>query len=293
MSLTSKRTLAATLGLSLILAVPAVAPAQNPEGHLVLLGGGDRPAYVMDRIAELAGGQSGRVLVVPIAHPDPDQVSPSLVTELETAGVSQAEVLSFDRQSADSWENLERVKQATGVFFTGGDQELLASSLAGTRLLGEIRALYDRGGVVAGSSAGATALGTLMITGAAQPNQDPDRAVRSIRVGTVATRPGLDFLPGSIIDQHFLHRRRHNRLLTATLENPELLAIGIDEATAVVVGPGRRFEVLGENLVAVYDLSWGSPVDTDFNGNLTANGITLHLLASGQAFDLEAKGVEP
>jgi len=267
--------------------------SQQSQGRLVLLGGGERPGYVMDRIAGLAGGRSGRVIVVPNANRRPEEATKSLSDELLTAGVARVEVLSFDRQTADSWENLERIEQATGLFFTGGDQARLVSALEGTELLGAMRALFDRGGVIAGTSAGATALGGLMITGATEPNQDPDRAVRSIRTGTVATRPGLGFLPDAIVDQHFVRRRRHNRLLTAVLEHPELLGIGIDESTAIVVGPGRRFEVLGENLVLVYDLSWGGPADTDRNGNLTATGISLHLLASGQSFNLDARGVEP
>jgi cyanophycinase len=247
----------------------------------------------MDRIAELAGGRSGRVLVVPAASPTPDQAAASLSADLQMAGAGRVETLLFDHDSADSWENLERVKQATGLFFAGGDQARLTQALEGTEMLGAMLALYDRGGVVAGTSAGATALGELMILGAAQPNQDPDRSVRSIRVGNVATRAGLGFLEKAVVDQHFVRRRRHNRLLTAVLENPALLGIGIDESTAIVVGPEGRFEVLGENLVTIYDLSWGSPVDTDRNGNLTANGISLHLLSSGQSFDLQARGVVP
>lgn len=293
MSQALERTLTWAALLAALVAGPTAAQTEGPAGHLVLLGGGERPSYVMDRVAELAGGRSGRVLIVPLASPNPEEASRSLVTELETSGVGKVEVLTFDRESADSWENLERVNQATGVFFTGGDQQRLASALSGTELLGAMLELYYRGGVVAGTSAGATALGGLMVLGAAEPDQDPDRAVRTIRVGTVATRPGLGFMPIAIVDQHFVHRRRHNRLLTAALENPGLLGVGIDESTAIVVGPANRFEVLGENLVVVYDLSWGSPVDTDRNGNLTANGISLHLLASGQGFDLEDRGVEP
>ncbi len=285
-----------TAALAVLLSTAAVLTTAQPSaplGHLVLIGGGARPSYVMDRIAELAGGRSARVLVVPVASSRPDEAAEALVAELERAGVGQVEVLSYDAQSTDSWETLERVNQASGIMFAGGDQAELAASLRGTRLLDNIRELYDRGGVIAGTSAGATALGSLMILGGATPDADPDRAIRVIRAGAVATAPGLDLLPGSIVDQHFIQRRRHNRLLTAVLENPGLLAIGIDEETAIIVGPPSRLEVLGENLVAIYDLSWGSPVDTDRAGNLAADGISMHLLRSGQVFDLEGRGVAP
>lgn len=289
-----RRTLPVLGALAVVaLAWPLAAQTEGPRGHLVLLGGGDRPSYVMDRIAGLAGGRSGRMLIVPLASPKPEAAAGALRAELETAGVGMVEVLTFDRQSADSWENQERVNQASGIFFAGGDQTRLAAALRGTELLRRIAELYDRGGVVAGDSAGASVLGSLMVTGGARPDQDPDRAVRAIKAGTVAVEPGLDLLPGVIVDQHFVRRRRHNRLLNAMLENPGLLAIGIDESTAIVVGPPTRFEVLGESLVAVYDLSWGSSVDTDRNGNLAANGISFHLLASGQGFDLQGLNVEP
>jgi len=295
MNRTRTRALWWALGTLAVLVSNGALPAQqqSARGHLVLLGGGDRPSYVMDRVAELAGGRSGRILVVPIASPKPEEAAASLSADLQTAGAGRVELLTFDRDSADSWENLERVRQATGLFFAGGDQARLAAILEGSEMLGAMLALYERGGVVAGTSAGATALGEVMILGAAQPNQDPDRGIRSIRVGNVATRAGLGFFEKAIVDQHFIRRRRHNRLLTAVLENPTLLGIGIDESTAIVVGPEGRFEVLGESLVTVYDLSWGSPVDTDRNGHLTASGISLHLLSSGQSFDLQGRGVVP
>ena len=259
----------------------------------MLIGGGERPSYVMDRVAELAGGRSGRVLIVTLASSRPAEAADQIRGELETAGVGQVAVLDFDHETADDWETLERVNQATGIFFAGGDQSRLASVLRDTQLLERIAELYERGGVVAGTSAGATAVGSLMVTGSVDANQDPDRAVRSIRTGRVATEAGLGLMPDVIVDQHFIRRRRHNRLLSAALENPKLLAIGIDESTAIVVGPASEFEVLGENMVAVYDLSWASGVETDRNGNLAANGISLHLLRSGQVFDLQGRGVAP
>lgn len=273
--------------------LPVSGESEQPRGHLVLIGGGERPGYLMERIAELAGGSAARILVVPLAHPQPDEASSELVEELMLAGAGRAEVLSFDPETADGWETLERVKQASGIFLAGGDQSQLGTALRGTELDLEIRRLYQRGGVVAGTSAGATVLGSSMVTGAAEPNQDPDRAVPTIRAGTVAIEPGLELLPGVIVDQHFIARRRQNRLLSALLESPETLAVGIDEATAIVVGPASGFEVLGEGLVVVYDQTRASAVESDGNGDLSASGIALHLLRSGQRFDLQARAVEP
>ncbi len=281
------------VGVALLLwTVPASPGAEAPAGSLVLLGGGERSDAVMSRVAELAGGSEARVLVVSIAHPDPDAAGAALVRELETAGVGKAEVLSFDRETAGSWENRQRVAQSSGIFFAGGDQSRLAAALRETELLEGIRELYRRGGVVAGDSAGASALGTVMITGAAGPG-DPDRAVPTIRAASLALEPGLDLLPGTIVDQHFLARRRQNRLLSALLENPQLLAIGIDEATAIVVEAPSRFDVVGEGLVVVYDLAQAGPVAADGNGILAADGIVLHLLRSGRRFDLAERRPVP
>ncbi len=284
---------ALTVLAALLSAAPATGGSEAPQGHLVLHGGGERPLYLMRRIAELAGGADGRVLVVPLANPEPGEAGSGLKEELERAGAGRVEILSLDGPVIDSWENRARVDQASGVFFAGGDQSRLAAALRGTELLERVRELHRRGGVVAGTSAGATVLGRLMILGPAQPNQDPDRAVGTIRAGTLAVEPGLGLLPDTIVDQHFLARRRHNRLLTALLENPALLAIGIDEATAVVIGPPDRLEVLGEGLVAVYDASRAGPVEPDGQGNLAVTGIVLHLLKPGQGFDLRTRAPEP
>lgn len=271
---------------SLLVALPAPARSEIARGHLVLIGGGDRPGDLMERIAELAGGAEAQFLIVPAGHPDPAGTSAELAAELTAAGAGRVETLDLDQENTDRWENHQRIDQATGIFLTGGDQSRLAAALRGTEILERVRRLHRRGGVVAGTSAGATALGSLMILGPAEPNQDPDRAVPAIRAGSLALEPGLDFLPGSIVDQHFLSRRRHNRLLTALLENPGLFGLGIDEGTAVVVGPENRLEVLGAGLVAVYDLANASAVETDARGNLSAGDIRLHLLGEGQEFDL-------
>lgn len=274
-------------------AVPALGPAEPAGGHLVLVGGGSRPAAVDARIVELAGGADATLLVVPVAHPDPGAAGPALVAELIAAGAGRVEVLDLEVPDADRWENHRRVDQASGIFLSGGDQAELAVALRGTELLERIRRLHRRGGVVAGTSAGATALGDLMILGPAEPNQDPDRAVAAIRAGSLAIEPGLDLLSGVIVDQHFLARRRHNRLLTAVLENPGRLGIGIDEATAIVVGPRGRFEVLGEGQVIVYDLAGAGVAEAKDGALLSASDVVLHLLTGGQRFDLGTRRLEP
>lgn len=244
----------------------------------------------MDRIVSAAGGRSARILVIPLAHPRPEEEAAEIVAELERSGAGSAEALDLVPDQPDSWETLQRVEQATGVFLSGGDQSRLATALRGTELLASIRALYARGGVVAGESAGATALGSVMIVGAGEKSNDPDRSSRGIKEGGVVLEPGFGLLEKAIVDQHFLKRRRQNRLLSALLLNPKLLAIGIDEQTAVVIRSGR-LEVLGEGLVTIYDLSWGSRVKSDPNGNLGASGMTLSLLISGQVYDLASRSV--
>lgn len=290
-SLQKSGTLGTLLTLLFCLASPALSQnGRGTQGKLVLLGGGGRPSYVMDRIVSASGGRSGRILVIPFAHPRPEEEAAEIIAELGRSGVGSAEALNLVPEEPDSWETLQRLDQATGVFLSGGDQGRLANALRGTELLTSIRALYARGGVVAGESAGATALGSVMIVGGGDKTNDPDRSSRGIKEGGVVLEPGFGMLEKAIVDQHFLKRRRQNRLLSALLLNPKLLAIGIDEETAVVIRSGR-LEVLGEGLVTIYDLSWGGRVKKDANGNLGASGMTLNLLISGQVYDLASRSV--
>ena len=280
---TALRTLAA-----LLLSTGPTAAAST-HGHLVIIGGGERPSYLIEEIVTLAGGLEARLVIIPVASSEPTETAEYQKEQFEKAGAGEVDYLLFDAGTVDAPEHLAAVERATGIFLSGGDQRRLTEAMNGSQLLEGVRRLYARGGVVAGTSAGAAVMSPLMITGDEHLNDDPDQAFETIKAGNIDTRPGFGLLPGTIVDQHFVARRRHNRLISLVLEHPELLGIGIDESTAIVVGPPNRFEVRGESLVVIYDAARAERTGTDGNGNLSGSDLQLHVLRNGQAFDLEQR----
>ena len=290
---------AALAALAAILAVstvrsssPAVTEAilqeARPAGWLVIVGGGRRPPAMMDRLVARAGSDTARFVVIPNASSDPQEVGTDQAGQLMEHGAAEARVLFFEREGADDPANLEAVRSATGIFFSGGAQRRLADALIGTTLLEEIRRLYARGGTVAGTSAGAAVMSPLMITGD-EAKVDPERDEPFARIVTrnVVIRDGFDLLPGTIIDQHFVRRKRLNRLISLVLERPDLVGIGIDESSAVEVRPGgRTFEVIGQGQVIVFDARQGQTGTAE--ELLAARGVTMHVLVPGDVFDLDA-----
>ncbi len=283
------RLLAVSGAALLLLAEPAAA---QPAGTLVIIGGGSRPWPMMERIVELAGGAGCRMVVVPTASAEPLETALYQTWQLERAGCPSVSFVRFDRDSADDDSVHATFDGATGVFFSGGDQRRLAAALRGTRLLERIRGIRDAGGVLAGTSAGAAVMSGIMITGD-EIGRPEDPAFDRIAAGVVATDAGFGLLEGAIVDQHFVARRRQNRLLSLVLEHPTLLGVGIDEATAIEVGPSGRLRVLGEGSVVVYDASGAAGIRADARGNLGGADLRLHLLLPGDAFDLRTRAPLP
>jgi cyanophycinase len=270
-------------------AAPAPASAGPARGYLLIIGGGERTGDVMARFVQLAGGPRARIAVIPNASSVPDEVGPEQVAELVATGAGHAVELNLTREPPDATTTLEAFEGTTAVFFCGGDQSRLTAALGGTPLLERIRQLYAEGGVVGGTSAGAAVMSGVMITGDERRRAEEDEAFSVILKDDVVTSAGFDLLEGTIVDQHFLARRRHNRLISLVLEHPERLGIGIDEDTAILVSPDRTFEVLGRRQVLVLDASSARNLGADAEGRLSGEGLALHLLRAGQRFDLASR----
>jgi cyanophycinase len=214
------------------------APVKLTSGSLVICGGADIPAAAMERFVQLAGGQNARIVVI-TSTMRPDEVQEEVDEWLELLDddkVASVEVLhtrSHDR--ADEKSFVQPLQVATGVWFTGGSQAVLADTYLNTRTETELRSLLERGGVIGGISAGAAVMSQVMIRGG------DDEA----EIGE-----GFGFLPGAVIDQHFLARNRQARLMGALAKNPDLFGLGIDEGTALVI-EGRKITVLGSSKVVV------------------------------------------
>jgi cyanophycinase len=254
---------------SLCLCLVAVAQTVGPRnGSLVIVGGGQIGPEIMKRFLDLAGGPDAPIVLIPTADTQDRPASAYQDNRnLRTAGAKNVIVLhTHDRQKADSEEFVAPLRQARGVWFAGGRQWRLVDSYLHTRTEKELHALLDRGGVIGGTSAGATIQGSYLVRGAREGNQI---------MMAKGYEEGFGFLKSVAIDQHLLKRHRENGLIEVVKVHPELLGIGIDESTAIVV-QGDRFEVVGASKVAIYD-----PRRQPF-----------YFLSAGDRFNLRTRGIE-
>jgi cyanophycinase len=277
------------LAMAGLVTAGSVAPpsAERARGSLVIIGGGDRSEAMMRRFVELAGGRGARIAVVPNASSEPEVTGRALVAELDSLG-ARAFVYHLDRAAAMTQASARPLDSAGGIWFSGGDQARVTAALAGTPALRAMQRRYREGAVVGGTSAGAAIMSDSMITGNQTPPGDTT-GYYGDEYPTIARRrveivPGLGFLPGAIVDQHFIRRERHNRLLSAVLERPSLLGVGIDESTALEVGSDGRWRVLGESAVVVYDARRARVTDHR-EPLLGATGLRVHVLPAGGVFD--------
>jgi len=261
------------------------------KGHLVIIGGGDKPSYTMQKIVDYAGGPASKIIIIPNASSDPIGSAEYNVEEFKNLGCTNVDYILFNRADADKDSLVKKLEGATGIFFSGGDQAFLTRDMLGTKLLEKVYEIYYNGGVISGTSAGAAVMSKLMITGNELINKDTTDIFISIQKNNVEVKEGFGFVKTAFIDQHFIKRKRLNRTISVVLENPDLLGIGIDESTSIIVNPDETFEVLGENQVIVYDASDCSNIKHDKNGNLGAESLTMHILLSGDKFDIENKEV--
>ena len=254
------------------------APPRMPGGSLVICGGGKMPDPVRERFVELAGGPSARILVIPTAHSYAD--GPTVNRAIEAWNGQRVEWIKLfhtrSRQQADDPEFVRPLTEATGVWFGGGRQEMLADAYLGTEVERQLMALLARGGVIGGTSAGAAIMSRMMIVSGRS----------EAKLGQ-----GFDFLPGVVVDQHFLKRWRRPRLLGVVCSHPDLIGLGIDEQTALVVDlRGKRLHVIGNSYVVACvpetsNSKPGEPLSTSNTGLTTAR---LEILRPGDEADLSA-----
>ena len=255
------------------------APVKGPEnGHLVIAGGGKLDGTgILEKFVELAGGEKAEIVVIPTAGTDlyigfPDREKQLRAMFLDR-GAAMVEVLhTRDPNEADNTEFAVAVMTATGVWFTCGRQWRLVDAYANTVTLEAIRGVLARGGVVGGSSAGATIQGSYLVRG--------DTSGNTIMMGD--HKEGFSLLTNSAIDQHLLRRNRQFDMYSVLAKHPSLLGIGLDEGTAIVV-KGYQCEVIGKSYVAIYNGSLNSEKFPMLSQN---DFRPFHLLREGDRFDL-------
>jgi cyanophycinase len=266
-----RRTLAVIFVLA-IAAIPVPARAQDvgPErGSLVIVGGNLQDPAIYQRFIDLAGGPRANIVVIPTAGggQDYDPLYAGLKPFHDLGAYNVTVVHTYDRDEADTDAFTAPIRAATGVWFPGGRQWRLADAYLGTRTEEALRGVLERGGVIGGSSAGATILGSYLVRG--------DTETNTIMMGD--HEQGFGFLRNVGIDQHVLRRNRQFDLVEVIEAHPELLGIGIDENTAIVVR-GDGFEVMGAGYVLIYD-----------HDRTVGDGGAFYFLAPGDRFNLATR----
>ena len=264
--------------------MPSRANPETPRGWIIPIGGKLLDDAILERFVALSGGRDARIAVIPTASREPD-VGVFYERVFSRLGARRAKALHFEeRIDCDDRDWLAWLESASGIFFTGGNQLKLASTLGGTPAARVLRARNAAGVHVAGTSAGAAFLSEHMIAYGA------DGATP--RAGMVTMCAGLGLTNRVIVDQHFTQRERLGRLLTALAYNPFAIGLGVDEDTAAFISPDDIVEVQGTGAVTVVDpadVRTSTIAEAVPGEALTFVGVKVHVIPVGGTFNLNAR----
>ena len=257
------------------------------KGTLIIIGGhedrdpeGDRK--ILREVARRVDG--GKVVLATVASHQPEGYFDDYEKAFSDLGLGGlVELYVEDRAEASDAEKLSVIDDAAAIFFSGGDQLRITSQIGDTGIEEKVRALYERGGLIAGTSAGASVMSdTMLVKGTSSETH---------RIGDLHMSPGLGLMRDVIIDQHFAERGRFGRLLGAVAHNPRVLGIGIDEDTAAVV-EGDEFEVIGSGAIYVVDgehCTHSNVAEARPERVLSMHDVCVHVLGTGDRFDLKGR----
>ncbi|PYP80627.1 MAG: cyanophycinase [Gemmatimonadetes bacterium] len=258
------------------------------KGTLIIIGGHEDRTDERKILRAVADrlGDDGKIVVCTVASAEPE----SLWEEYETAfrAIGAPHVFRLDiesREEATTPRAMRILEGATGVFFTGGDQLKITSQIGDTPVFSRVQEIFEGGGVIAGTSAGASAMSETMLVA---NNGEASYRIKS----ALLMAPGLGLAQDMLIDQHFAERGRMARLIGAVSQNPRVLGIGIDEDTAIIVEHNRSFRVLGAGAVYVVDgstVSYSNLGEEDSERTLSSYDIKVHMLSQGDRFDLHTR----
>jgi cyanophycinase len=257
------------------------------SGHsrLLVIGGAERygpgGTEILRRFVGLAGGPAAELIVIATASAEPAVLEAEYAALFTRLGAGRVRALRLDnRAQANEPAVVKALATATGVFFTGGDQLRITTVLGGTLADSALQRLVQTGTIVlGGTSAGAAMMSGTMILGGDSPG---------VTRASVRTGPGLEFLPGVLIDMHFAERGRLNRLLSAVALYPHELGLGIDEDTAILA-EGDSFEVLGTGAVTIVDAGAAADIRVPADGPIALTGARVHVLPAGCRFELSGR----
>ena len=267
--------------------MPSKVPDGQTRGWIIPIGGAenkenDRP--ILERFVRASGGEAADIVVIPTAS-RMHETGPRYEQIFRDIGAPRVTVMDFDtRRDCQEAGRLQRIQEATGIFFTGGNQLRLTTLLGGTPVAKLIRSQNAHGVTVGGTSAGASILSEHMIASGDEGS--------AMIAGSVRLAPGLGLTNRFIIDQHFRQRDRLGRLLTALAYNPFAVGIGLDEDTAAFIGPDETVEIEGSGGVTIVD---GSQVSYSSIGQIADGqavcvlGLQVHVLVAGATFNMHTR----
>ena len=271
-----------------------------PKGKLIAIGGnedkgfGTNESYSLDfvesgilrHVVNHGGGEKARIEVIPTASSIPDEVGQNYIKAFTKLGCESIGILNIrTKKKANDPANVERIKKADIVMFSGGDQRRLSKIFRNSEIL---KTLHDRymndNIVIAGTSAGAVGMSETMIFGGS--------AAYALLKGAVKLMPGMGFMDKVIFDSHFVVRGRFGRLSEAVALNPDQLGLGLGEDTGVVVTEGNKFQVIGSGMIIVFDgskLVHNNAAILEAGTPMSISNMIMHVLANGDEFDIDKK----
>src|SRR3954469_4071256 len=262
-----------------------MAEESRRRGCLIIIGGGEDKKGDRAILREVARHvRGGKLVLATVASHRPEGYFDEYQKAFDDLDVGElVELYVEERAEAHDREKLSVLDDAAGVFFSGGDQLRITSQIGDTGIEAKVRAIYDRGGVVAGTSAGASVMSeTMLVKGTSKETH---------RIGDLNMAPGMGLIRDVIIDQHFAERGRFGRLLGAVAHNPRVLGLGIDEDTAAIV-EGDEFRVIGSGAVYVVDgtdVSYCNVAEARAESALSMHDVRVHVLSNGDSFDLKQR----
>jgi cyanophycinase len=267
--------------------MPSKVPDGQTRGWIIPIGGAENKENdrrILERFVRVSGGDEADIVIIPTAS-RMHETGPRYEQIFKSLGATRVTVMDFDtRRDSHERGRLQRIEEASGIFFTGGNQLRLTTLLGGTPVAKLIRLRNAQGVTVGGTSAGASILSEHMIAAGDEGS--------TMIAGSVRLAPGLGLTNRFIIDQHFRQRDRLGRLLTALAYNPFAIGIGLDEDTAAFIAPNERLEVEGSGGVTIVDPAEVnfSSIDAVEDGQpVCMLGLKVHLLVAGATFDLNTR----
>lgn len=262
--------------------------SEKIKGDLIIIGGGEDKEgdkEILKKVCNSIDKDKDLILVATVATEYPEEAFTKYKKVFSGLKVRNIQGLNIkDRLDSSKVENIELVKKASLVFFTGGDQLRITSLIGGTPLYEALKHSVDKGCIMVGTSAGASVMSDTMIV----KGEDDESPKKS----SVKMAPGLGFLNGIMIDQHFAQRGRIGRLLEGVAQNPEVLGVGIDEDTALVVKDSGEAEIIGSGAIYFLDASnitYTNVSEQNLNEILSVFNVKLHVLKEGNRFNLLTK----